>query len=67
MFPLFKGARGIVTDESNVGIIYMQLHYLRVMPISNNTNANATSDLMSVSEINSKKSQKTLDTTKTTM
>jgi hypothetical protein len=45
----------------------MQLHYLRVMPISNNTNANATSDLMSVSEINSKKSQKTLDTTKTTM
>jgi hypothetical protein len=67
MFPFFKGARGIVTDESNAGIIYMQLHYLRVKPISNNTNANATSDLTSVSEINSKKSQKTLDTTKTTM
>jgi hypothetical protein len=67
MFPLFKGARGIVTDESNVGIIYMQLHYLRATLISNNANANATSDLTSVSEINSKKSQKTLDTTKTTM
>jgi hypothetical protein len=37
------------------------------MPISNNANANAKSDSTSVSEINSKKSQKTLDTTKTTM
>jgi hypothetical protein len=45
----------------------MQLHYSRVTPISNNTNANAASDLTSVSEINPKKSQKTLDTTKTTM
>jgi hypothetical protein len=67
MPPLFKGARGIMTDDSNVGIIYVQLHYLRVMTILNNANANATSDLTSVSEINSKKSQKTLDTTKTTM
>jgi hypothetical protein len=45
----------------------MQLHDLYMTPISNNTKANATSDLNSVSEINSKKSQKTLDTTKTTM
>jgi hypothetical protein len=67
MSPLLKGARGIVAYESNTGIIYMQLHYLRMTPISNNVNANATSDLTSVSEINSKKSQKTLDTTKTTM
>jgi hypothetical protein len=54
-------------NASYGGIIYMQLHYLRVIPISNNANANAASDLTSVSEINSKKSQKTLDTTKTTM
>jgi hypothetical protein len=37
------------------------------MPISKNTNVNAASDSTSVSEINSKKSRKTLDTTKTTM
>jgi hypothetical protein len=67
MFPLFKGARGIMTYESNAGIIDMQLHYLRVTLISNNANANATSDSASVFEINPKKSQKTLDTTKTTM
>jgi hypothetical protein len=38
-----------------------------MMAIPNNTKANATSDSTSVSEINSEKSQKTLDTTKTTM
>jgi hypothetical protein len=35
--------------------------------IPNNAKANAASDSTSVSEINSKKSRKTLDTTKTTM